>query len=364
LNLSRDTAPVTFEDLDATYYADSCEPLRAAADAGEVSLQALARGHYPGRPLAAGAVDGLRTLGFWDAAQDQSWGLGWHRNEGIELTYVAKGQVAFAVDERSWDLHAGHVTVTRPWQRHRVGNPHVQASNLQWLIIDVGVRRPNQVWKWPDWTALAPRDLERLTKLLQHNEHAVWVASPALGAAFAAASALVTEDGPGSESDLRIRISALLLELFRTLELENMQLDDSLTKPQRGVRLFLEDLHEHLSHRWTVTSMASSCSMGRTQFTRYCQELTNMAPVEYLSHLRIKRAKALLESSDLSITDVAMLCGFETPQYFATRFRAIAGLPPARYREMTTNHNEGVFHLAGHQPASVGGGREAANRSE
>lgn len=332
MNALHEPLPVSFTDLDAIYFADSCDPLAAASDAGLVELNALARGHYPGHPLDDGAVEGVRTLGFWNAPQDQPWGLDWHRNEGIELTYVAKGNVGFAMDAGSWQLHAGHLTVTRPWQRHRVGDPNVNASNLHWLIIDVGVRRPNQTWQWPSWVALAPQDLARLTTLLQHNEHPVWTASPALGNAFVAATALVTDRGAGSESDRRIRISALLLELLRTLESENMKLDDSLTAPQRGVRLFLEDLEDHLDRRWTLQSMASSCSMGRTQFTRHCQELTNMTPIEFLTHARIKRAKILLETTTNSVTDVADMCGFETPQYFATRFRRVVGAPPAAYR--------------------------------
>lgn len=325
---------VAFEDIDQTYYSDSCVPLAAAADEGRVELKALARGHYPGTPLAEASVEGIRTLGYWDAPTAQDWGLAWHRNEGIELSYLEKGNAAFAVDERAWDLRAGHVIVTRPWQRHRIGDPNVTASRLHWVIIDVDVRRPNQPWRWPDWVALAPHDLERLTRLLQHNEHAVWTASPSLGEAFVAATALVDAAGPASESDLRIRISMLLLELLKTLELEELQLDDSLTAPRRGVRIFLQDLESCSERKWTLPAMAASCSMGRTQFTRLCQELTNMTPIEYLTHLRIERAKSLLASTGHSVTDVATVCGFETSQYFATRFRAIAGVAPAQYRAL------------------------------
>jgi len=332
MNSIQEPTTVSFWDLDDIYVADSCEPLKAAAAAGEVQLEALARGHYPGYLLPDDTVDGVRTLGFWDAAKDQDWGLEWHRNEGIELTYVAKGNIDFSVDDQIWQLNAGHLTVTRPWQRHRVGAPNVRASNLHWLIIDVGVRRPNQAWHWPEWVALAPQDLARLTTLLQQNEQAAWIASPALRDSFVAATAQVSEHGGWLESDLRIRISSLLLELLRMLESADIDLDVSLTAPQRGVRLFLEELEEHLDQRWTLQRMAVSCSMGRTQFTKHCQELTNLSPIEFLTHARLQHAKRLLETSACSITDIAAQCGFETPQYFATRFRKFIGISPAAYR--------------------------------
>lgn len=331
MNPSRRTQDVVFTAMDEIYLADSCVPLADAADAGRVRLDALARGHYPGRPLPERQLEGLRTIGYWDASTDQDWGLDWHRNEGIEITYVASGNVEFAVDETSWDLHAGDVTVTRPWQRHRVGDPDVTASNLQWLILDVGVRRPNQVWAWPDWIALTPDDLARLTQLLQHNEHAVWKGNEDLSRAFARAIQAIRRDEP-RESELRILISALLLELLRTLEEHRVELDDTLTTPKRGVRLFLRDLESQVDHRWTLQTMADACSMGRTQFSRHCQDLTNMTPIEYLNHLRLSRGSRLLTESDLSVTDIAYCCGFETPQYFATRFRKAFAVSPAAFR--------------------------------
>jgi len=54
--------------------------------------------------------------------------------------------------------------------------PMVDPSRPHWLILDVGVRRPNHRWVWPSWVALAPDDLARLTRLLQYNENPVWTA--------------------------------------------------------------------------------------------------------------------------------------------------------------------------------------------
>ncbi|MFO8149128.1 MAG: helix-turn-helix transcriptional regulator [Trueperaceae bacterium] len=47
-------AAAVFDGHGERFVADSCEPLRAAAERGEVALQALSRGSYPGRPPAPG----------------------------------------------------------------------------------------------------------------------------------------------------------------------------------------------------------------------------------------------------------------------------------------------------------------------
>ena len=105
------------------FRADSCEPLKSAVARKEIAFNALARGAYPGTALPPKTLEGITTVGYWDAKSNQTWGLDWHRNEGIELTYLARGRIAFAVDNTAFPLSHGHLTVTRPWQLHRVGNP-------------------------------------------------------------------------------------------------------------------------------------------------------------------------------------------------------------------------------------------------
>ena len=91
-----------FRDHGQVHRADTCKPLIDSANRGEVILQALARGAYPGRPLPLNALPHLKSIGFWDADHAQNWGLPWHRNEGIELTYLETGEIAFAAEQEKF----------------------------------------------------------------------------------------------------------------------------------------------------------------------------------------------------------------------------------------------------------------------
>jgi hypothetical protein len=66
-----------------------------------------------------------------------------------------------------------------------VGAPHVTPGRLHWLILDVGVRRPDQPWRWPAWLRPTAGELTWLTELLRHNEHPVWPGDAAVADAFA-----------------------------------------------------------------------------------------------------------------------------------------------------------------------------------
>ena len=318
-----------------TYHADRCEPLREAVRQGEVRLSALVRRGYPGRLMPEAMLPEVSTVGFWDATGDQSWGLDWHRNEGIELTYLARGKTEFLVDQEHFALASGHLTITRPWQRHRVGNPNVGPSRLCWLILDVGVRRPDQVWKWPEWLILSPADLRRLTTLLSHNEQPVWRANDEIGACFERMAALVQTKSPlNIQTRLRLFINELFISLRELLEDEEAILDPHLTSTQRMVELFLHGLPQHLEHLWTLPEMAEQCGLSCSAFTHYCRRITNLTPAKYLVHYRVEAAKKLLASQpDLNITDVAFACGFQSSQYLATVFRQKTGQSPRTFRE-------------------------------
>lgn len=327
-----------FEGRGERFVADSCEPLRAAAERGDVALQALSRGSYPGGRLRPGELPELRSAGVWDASREQAWGLARHRNEGIEITYLARGGLGFAVDGRSHPLRPGDLTITRPWQEHRVGDPNVGASRLHWLILDVGVRRPHQPWVWPDWLLLPAGLLRRLTTQLQQNEQPVWPADDAhgraLGRVFERLSDVLGEDATEArEARLKLRINELLLALAELLEGQDIALDRSLHSAQRSVELFLASLAERCGEPWSLERMAAESGFGRSRFAHYCKRLTNMTPVEYLTHCRVRAAKRLLASpASGSVSDVAYACGFETSQYFATVFRAHTGMAPSGYR--------------------------------
>jgi len=316
--------------------ADSCEPLKRAAREGELELLAWGRGTYPGLRLPLRRVAAVCSVGVWDARHPQRWGLPWHTNEGLELTYVARGKVPFAVDGRAWTLARGAMTITRPWQPHRVGDPGLPANRLIWVILDVGVHRPNQAWNWPDWLICSRGDRARLTSLLRHNHRPVFQADRRCAEAFESlAHLLATECRPAAaETPLKLGLNEILVATLRMLERQDLPLDRSLGESERLVRGFLEALPGHLAEPWTLGSMAEACGLHRTRFAHHCRRVTSLNPVALLNACRLQAAqRLLLESPQTSVTEVALRCGFASSQYFATRFRRAVGLCPRQFRE-------------------------------
>ena len=317
---------VIYREKGTVYQADTCQPLVSAAQDGQVLLEAISRASYPGRRLNATDLPGLSSVGFWDAVGRQSWGLDWHRNEGIELTFLESGTLPWAVKDQEYMLQPNGMTITRPWQPHRVGLPNIQASRLHWIIVDMGVRRPNQTWRWPKWLVLTASDMQELTTLLRHNEQPVWRATPEIRRCFREIGrTLAIEEGKSKISRLAVYLNEVFLLVLEMLRSHDIELDPMLSSTSRMVQLFLKDLYQNvemLAHTWTSRSMAEHCGLGVTQFVHYCRQLTNMPPIQYLNQCRIEMAsKMLIEQPQMNITEIAMACGFSSSQYFATVFK-------------------------------------------
>lgn len=327
-----------YKELDKIYHPDSCDPLIKAVKNGNIKLAALKRFNYPGKELPDKVLPGVNSLGFWDAKVKQTWGLDWHRNEGIEFTFLTSGHLDFSLDKKDHFLKSGDLTITRPWQPHKVGNPNVEISKLYWLIIDVGVRQPHQNWKWPDWIMLSPEDLKNLTKILRQNEKAVWLPNNNINQCFKKIGVCLEESQhkiPHSRLNLLINeLLLLVLEMFND-EKEDITLDDSLTDNLRTVDLFFQYLKSDYERPWTLESMAVHCGLGITSLTKYSKQLTNLPPINYLNSIRLEAAAELLKyDEEKNITDICYACGFSSSQYFATAFRKMYKCSPKEFKLM------------------------------
>jgi AraC family L-rhamnose operon regulatory protein RhaS len=209
----------------------------------------------------------------------------------------------------------------------------VGPSTLAWFILDVGVRRPNQEWVWPSWLPMSQPDLQRLTQLLSHNERPVWPANRALIQAFSRLDKTLRGGGTQPLSRIAICVTEVLIELAELLEQHDLVLDPRLSSTERTVDLFLQTLSDRLAEDWTVDRMAKECGLGRTRFVHYCRQRVNVTPLELLQDLRIRRATELLSAGELSVLDVALLCGYQSSQYFATVYRRHTGKTPTEAQQ-------------------------------
>lgn len=332
---------------------DSHTPLLSSVTARKVRLHAVGRDHYPGRRLAADELVGLLSAGYWDARGDQGWGMESHRNEGVELCLLETGSMTFAVDGKLHPLGPGTMTVTRPWQTHRQGDPYIAPSRLHWVTLDVAAQQPEQPWHWPAWVLLSADDRRELTLRLRQSSVSVWRASPDVLQGFRRIAAAVerTADG-GRLSLLTLGLNELLFGVLELLRTESRPKRPGLAAREHRVRLFLAELKQDLTRLgqpWTLGAMAAACGAGTTFFSRVCRMLTNESPARYLKNARLDAAARLLrERPDCSVTAIAFDCGFQSSQHFAHQFHERFGQTPSQHRKLARSAAENARRARPH----------------
>ena len=330
----------TFKTGNDVYQADTCSALRDAVAQKTLTMKAFTHGHYPGERMPRHILPGLLSVGYWNAEHKQNWGLDWHRNEGLELSFLRSGSVEFATASHSQTLLPHNMTICGPWQLHRVGTPFINAGTFMWLILDQKIHSADQQWSWPNWIVLTKYDLDELTRLLLYNPQPVCPANSKMVNCWEQLFHAVQSDKDESRfSRIAVTINELLLLLLTFLR-DDVKTAKNATVPAlppalHTVKLFWEDMKNipHLLEKeWSVRDMAKLCRMSESHFTHCCRKLTNKSPSHFLNHCRIQHALSIMERDpQRSITDIALDCGFTTSQYFATVFKKITGKTPSSY---------------------------------
>jgi len=327
-----------FRRKNPSFQRDPCIAQQEAIEAGKISFRGLTHGHYPGICLPQDALPGLRSIGFWDAVGMQDWGMELHRNEGLEISLLETGSMDFTVEKSIFHLVPGTLTVTRPWQLHRHGVPHVGPGRFNWMILDLQALTPQEAWQWPPWTDLFPSDLRELSRRLRTDRDCAWKAPPDTIRAFRRLASYLARPDPSAHlSAIRLNINHILLGLLETIRSGEISPHQKNVSCLHAVDDFFRRFNGNpafLSEKWTLELMAKRCGVGITALTAHCHAVMNTTPMDYLNLCRLSwAAEQLKQFPHLSITQIALDAGFSSSAYFATRFRERYGKCPHVYRQ-------------------------------
>ncbi len=98
-------------------------------------------------------------------------------------------------------------------------------------------------------------------------------------------------------------------------------------------------IDSHYQDDITLDSLAKMAHLNKYYFVHAFTKFYGQSPIQYLTAIRLKTSKDLLESSDYTISEIAQLSGFSSPSYFAQCFRKNCGMTALAYRNLTRNKN-------------------------
>lgn len=91
-------------------------------------------------------------------------------------------------------------------------------------------------------------------------------------------------------------------------------------------------IRAHTEDDYTAEEMAQELGISAYYLSHLFKAYTGMTPVAYKNACRIQQAKQMLYATELSVSEIAMACGFNSQSYFVKKFREHETLTPSAYR--------------------------------
>lgn len=91
-------------------------------------------------------------------------------------------------------------------------------------------------------------------------------------------------------------------------------------------------IHQHYDKKITLDDIAASGAVCRSKCCELFKKYVEQTPNNYLNRYRISKGSEMLKDTNRTISEIAIMCGFQSSSYFSNVFRKATGLTPNDYR--------------------------------
>ncbi len=229
-----------------------------------------------------------------------------------QLLYISKGRAFFHIDGQKQEVKAGCMVLYRPgedqyYHYYAKDNPevcwvHFSGSESSLLLDKIGFSQ----------------------------EHILDCGvSPAYPELFRQIILELQLKRPCFEEYLCLYLNQLFVEIKRNLLEASADRYFNQKQMQATVHYFNESFSQEIS----IEEYAKNQHMSVCWFIRCFKRYMGITPMQYLTSIRINKAKELLKNTNYTIQEISGLVGYENPLYFSRIFRKQTGHSPSGYRK-------------------------------
>ena len=263
-----------------------------------------------------------------------------HWHDELEVIYVEEGCLQVKIGDREYEGQAGDVFFVNTRELHLMGSSDtgVRYYTILFPLTFISFQTVDEL----ETELLAPL---RNSQLLfpEHIED-----TKIRDRIRPLLQKLTTFNYYGRNEEIRqeefvkqhLQTRFLLLELVQCLYEEHaflQPLTNHNSNLQREILIFIQS---HFAEKLTLKMLAEEFHLSEKYVSRYFVENFHLTFSNYVIHLRLTEARKLLESTELSVTEIAFQVGFPNVSYFIRSFKEAYGTSPLKYRNRTTETGE------------------------
>lgn len=251
-----------------------------------------------------------------------------HSHDFLEINYVKEGSGYYLIEEKEYEIRPGDVYIINNQERH-------MAVHDGSLMLEVIVFDPAFLWeRMQGYQFLEPffNRSARFTNCIRQGEAGYTKLEEAIGH--------IREEYDGKEPGWELFVKSwtqlFMAQLYRIYQAAQADGIKNAGRHKTFTRLqpVLDYIHEHYLEQVGLEELARVAVMNKSYLCSCFKNTLHMRIFEYIDQLRINRACMLLATTTASITDIAMMTGFNSVSYFNRTFKKIRGMSPGNYRKI------------------------------
>lgn len=253
-----------------------------------------------------------------------------HWHDEIELVYVVKGRISSNCNSNMIIAEAGDFIFVNSKEFHDYSVLEAPIS-LYCAVIDLSLLQGRYLNSYDSQYIAASK------KVAIFNNHIV--SSMPLTDYFMSMWKENQEKKIGYEYAVKSDIYGIFSLLLRSYMKYTIPDKQNLhrTRNVHKINEIIKYVEEHYQDEISLDDMANILNFNRFYFCRFFKEITGVTPAEYVNNFRIHQAISLMSGCpEMSVTSIALKCGFNDPNYFSRTFRSITGHTPRSYKAKLT----------------------------
>lgn len=134
------------------------------------------------------------------------------------------------------------------------------------------------------------------------------------------------------EYDVSVKCVMIWQIMIRNLSAYVKKPNKTFLKKQERMRIMLMYIRENYMNPILLQDIARQANVSVGECCRCFKDMILQSPNQYLMQYRISQAMEFLNSTEMSVTEVAMQCGFNDASHFIQYFKKKTGMTPSEYR--------------------------------